>query len=159
MTFFIIEPETSGSYSARSASGVVTCSFDYWLGDDPVRAYPAVLVTGPVKTALRGLGQASGFKIAKATVKTSTFYRKHNPGGSLPLFWAVDVHGEPGRDDMGVTAAGQLVVSRRVLDLLLHFRIGRAVLAQYAGEDRAAQQGDAAVEARCRRRPRHAQRH
>ena len=159
MTFFIIEPEASGSCSARSASGAVTFSFDYWLGDDLVRAYPAVLATGPVKTALQALGQSTGFKIAKAAVRTSTFYRKHNPRGSLPPFWAVDVYGEPGRDDIGVTAAGQLVVSRRILDLLLTFRIGRAVLAQYSGEDRAAQQGDAAVEAPRRKRPGHAPRH
>ena len=148
MTFFIVEPETSGSCSGRSASGAVRCSFDYWLGDDLVRAYPAVLVTKPVKTALQALEQATGFKVEKTIVKTSTFYRKHNSGGFLPSFWAVDVHGDPGQDDMGFTAAGQLVVSRRVLDLLLTFRVGRAVLAQYTGERRAAQQGDAAVEAR-----------
>jgi len=147
VTFFIIEPEGSGSSSERTASGAVTCVFDYWLGDDLVRAYPAVLVTDPVKTALQALEQPTGFTIAEAHVTTSGFYRKHNPGGSLPSFWAIGVLGQPGRDDMGMTPAGQLVVSRRVLDLLLDFRIGRAVLVKYSpGEQGPAQHGEEAGE-------------
>jgi hypothetical protein len=38
---------------------------------------------------------------------------------------------------MGLTPAGVLVVSHRVLDVLMDFRIGRAVLAQYAPGSRA----------------------
>jgi hypothetical protein len=38
---------------------------------------------------------------------------------------------------MGLTPSGTLVVSRRVLDVLMEFRIGRAVLAQYAPGSRA----------------------
>jgi hypothetical protein len=35
---------------------------------------------------------------------------------------------------MGLTEAGVLVVSRRILDVLLDFRIGRAVMAQFPGK-------------------------
>jgi hypothetical protein len=38
---------------------------------------------------------------------------------------------------MGLTPAGALVVSHRVLDVLMDFRIGRAALAQYAPGSRA----------------------
>jgi hypothetical protein len=131
VTFFNIEPEASGSPAVGSPPGVVACVFDTWLGDDLIRAYPAVLVTTPVKRALLGLQQPTGFEITRARIRTSGFFRKHSPGKRLPTFWAIQVRGRAGRDDMGLNAAGTLVVSRRVLDVLLEFCIGRAVLAQY----------------------------
>lgn len=132
MAFFNVEPEASGSPVADSPPGAVTCVFDTWLGDDLIRAYPAVLVTTSVKRALLRLEQPTGFEITRARVKTSGFFRKHSPGKRLPTFWAIEARGRAGRDDMGLTAAGTLVVSRRVLDVLLESRIGRAVLTQYA---------------------------
>ena len=134
MSFFNVEPEASGSPAAGSRPGAVACVFDTWLGDDVIRAYPAVLVTTPVKRALQGLPQPSGFEIERARIRTSGFFRKHSPGKRLPAFWAIQARGQAGRDDMGLTAAGTLVVSRRVLDVLLEFRIGRAVLTQYTPE-------------------------
>ena len=130
--FFTIEPEASGSPATGSSPGQVTCVFDTWLGDDLIRAHPVLMVTTPVKRALLGLQGASGFEITRARVSTSQFFREHSPGKRLPPFWAIQVRGHAGRDDLGLTAAGILVVSRRVLDVLLDFRIGRAVLTQYA---------------------------
>lgn len=131
MSYLTIEPEASGALAAGAPPNRVSCVFDTWLGDDVVRAYPAVLVRTPVKEALLSLDHRSGFEIARARIRASPFYRKHSPGKRLPVFWAVQVKGLAGRDDMGLTPAGVLVVSRRVLDVLLRFRIGRAVLAQY----------------------------
>ena len=131
MTFLTIEPETSGFLVPGNSASRVACVFDTWLGDDVVRAYPAVLIRTPVKEALLSLDRRSGFEIARARIKASGFYRKHSPGKRLPVFWAIQVNGQAGRDDMGLTPAGVLVVSRRVLDVLLQFRIGRAALAQY----------------------------
>ena len=109
--------------------------FDTWLGDDLVRAYPAVLARTGVKRALRALDQPSGFEVARARIRASAFYRRHSPGKRLPVFWAIQVSGKAGQDDMGLTAAGVLVISRRVVDVLLSFRVGRAVLAQYVPGD------------------------
>jgi hypothetical protein len=131
VSFLTVEPEASGFLLSGASSGRVACAFDTWLGDDVVRAYPAVLVRTPVKEALLSLDRRSGFEIARARIRASGFYRKHSPGKRLPVFWAIQVKGQAGRDDMGLTPAGVLVVSRRVLDVLLQFRIGRAVLAQY----------------------------
>jgi hypothetical protein len=96
-----------------------------------VRAHPALLVTTPVKRALVGLPGAGGFQVARARVRTSKFFRKQSRGKRLPPFWVVAVSGRPGRDDLGMTPSWTLVVSRRVLDLLLGFRVGRASFAQY----------------------------
>jgi len=131
LSFLTVEPEASGALVADAPAGWVSCLFDTWLGDDVVRAYPAVLVRTPVKEALMSLDRRSGFEITRARIRASSFYRRHSPGKRLPVFWAVQVTGVAGRDDMGLTPAGVLVVSRRVLDVLLRFRIGRAVLGQY----------------------------
>lgn len=131
LSFFTVEPEASGSPATDLLPDRVVCVFDSWLGDDLVRAHPAVLVTTPVKRALLGLQGHSGFEITRARSRTSEFFRKHDPGRRLPPFWAIDVRGQAGRDDMGLTPVGILVVSRRVLDVLLDFRIGRAVLTQF----------------------------
>lgn len=129
--FFTIEPETSGSVAEGSSPSAVRVVFDTWLGDDLIRAYPAVLVTTPLKLALLGLDRPSGFSVVRARVKASAFFVKHSPGRRLPVFWAVQVRGQAGRSDMGLTAAGVLVVSPRVLDVFMAFRVGRAVMAQY----------------------------
>jgi len=134
--FLTVEPETSGILTSGSSTDRVACVFDTWLGDELLRAYPAVLVTTPLKAALLALDRPSGFTVVRAQVRTSRFYRKHGPVKRLPVFWAIRVNGQAGRDDMGLTAAGVLVVSRRVLDVLLGFRIGRAVLAQHVPQPR-----------------------
>jgi hypothetical protein len=130
-SFLTIEPEASGALKSGPSGESVVCVFDTWLGDELVRAYPAVLVTTPLKEALLKLDGRSGFEVVRARVRASPFYRKYSPGKRLPVFWALQARGKAGRDDMGLTAAGVLVVSRRLLDVLLEFRIGRAVLAQY----------------------------
>jgi hypothetical protein len=132
LTFLTVEPETSGYLIPGKTANPVRCVFDTWLGDDLVRAYPAVLARTPVKDALLSLRDRTGFEITRARIRASGFYRQHSPGKRLPVFWAIQVSGRPGRDDMGITPAGVLVVSSRVLSLLLQFRIARALLAQYA---------------------------
>jgi len=126
-----VEPETAGAPVAGLPSDEATYVFDGWLGDDVVRAHPSLLVRTEVKNALLGLDRPTGFNVAKARVRTSRFFRNQNPGKRLPRFWAVDVRGRAGRDDMGLMTSGTLVVSRRVLNVLLGLRIPRAVFAQY----------------------------
>jgi hypothetical protein len=131
-SFISVEPEAAGAPAPGSKPEELVCVFDTWLGDDVVRAHSMILVTTPVKEALLTLPEPSGFEIAMARVRGSAFFRQNNSGQQLPAFWAVRVHGRAGEDDMGLTPSGTLVVARRVLDVLLDFRIGRAILAQYA---------------------------
>ena len=131
MNFLTIEPEIAGAPVGSTPPGHLTCAFDTWLGDDLVRAFPVLLATTPLKTALLKLRGRSGFEVQRARVRASPFFRKHNPGKRLPPFFAITVSGKAGRDDFGLTAAGVLVVSRRILDVLLGFRIGRALVGQY----------------------------
>jgi hypothetical protein len=134
--YVIVEPEMSGRPAGRSGGELAVFVFDVWLGDDLVRAYPAVLVTARLKAALDGLPGQRGYCLSAVRAVGSRFYQAHNPGKPLPEFWVVDVDGRPGRDDMGVTADGSLVVSRRILDMLLGSRVGQAVFAQYRPGER-----------------------
>ena len=129
--FFNLEPEVAGAPAKGPGSGPAACVFDSWLGDDLVRAYPLVLVTTRAKRALLRLDRPTGFDFLRAHARTSAFYRRHNPGKRLPVFWAVRVSGRAGLDDAGLTEAGILVVSGRVLDALLGCRIPRAVITQH----------------------------
>lgn len=131
MSFLTFEPETAGQPHQSPRSGEVFYLFDVWLGDDVVRAYPALMVTTPVKRALRGLDRPTGFRVTRARVRRSAFFRRVNPEKKLPVFWLLEVGSAPGRDDLGLTPAGVIVISRRILDVLQGFRIGRALMAQY----------------------------
>jgi hypothetical protein len=79
MSFFTVEPEASGAPDGEKSGKAVSCLFDSWLGDDLVRAYPAVLVTTPVREALLDLRQPTGFEIARARIRTSGFFRQQHP--------------------------------------------------------------------------------
>ena len=141
--YFVVEPEAAGAPAPGATADAVSCVFDAWLGDELVRAHPFLLATTSVGRALLDLPEASGFRVLRARVRASAFFRAQNPGRRLPPFWALAVDGEPGRDDMGLTPDGALVVSRRVLDALLAFSVGRAVFAQYrraSGRERAREQ-------------------
>jgi hypothetical protein len=129
--FFLVEPETAGipePHGLRDGPAVV---FDGWLEDELVRAYPLVLATSRMKNRLLAMDGATGFSFRRARVRTSPFFRRHHPGRRLPPFFSIDIAGIPGRDDMALTQDGTLVVSPRVLGVLLEFRVGRAVFAQY----------------------------
>jgi hypothetical protein len=129
--FFVVEPELSGTPVRSESRFTRSIVFDGWLGDDLVRAYPAVLVTSGLRSALLALPRPTGFRLSRARAERSPFLSLHEPGRRLPSFWSVDIEGKPGQDDMAITDAGALVVSRRVLDVFVEFRVGRAVFAQY----------------------------
>jgi hypothetical protein len=129
--FVVVEPETSGRPVRAASGGRDAFAFDVWLGDDLVRAYPAVLVTSGLRGALQALPRPTGFHLSRARVRSSRFYRLHNPDRRLPAFWVVEIQGRPGLDDVGLTEAGALVVSRRIMDVLLASRVSQAVFAQY----------------------------
>jgi hypothetical protein len=129
--FFVFLPELSGHWRGEPGEAGV-CVFDTWLGDDVVRAHPLLLVTAPLKPELERLAPSGVAGITPARCEPSIFFKRHNPGCELPDFWAVRVAGQAGVDDFGLAADGSLVISRRVLDVLMRFRLRQAVFAQYA---------------------------
>jgi hypothetical protein len=127
--FFVVQPEVAVATVQGSGASAV-CVFDAWLGDELVRAHPLLLATTPLKAALSAVAP-TGLSIARARVRRSAFFRGHSPDRGLPVFWALNAENRPGVDDAALTEDGSFVVSRRVLDVLMEFRVARAVFAQY----------------------------
>jgi hypothetical protein len=140
MAFFILKPEDAGNRQPEPGSEAPLCVFDTWLGDDLVRAlqpHPLLLVTAALKSSLETLDAPTGFRFGPARVERSLFFRAQRPRLQLPVFWELQVEGQAGRDDMGITADHSLVVSQRALYLLVKHCIRQAQLAQYAVEGKA----------------------
>jgi hypothetical protein len=129
--FFVFLPELSGHWR-KDVGEAGVCVFDTWLGDDVVRAHPVLLVTAAAKAELERLAPTGVAAITAARGEPSIFFERHSPGRELPEFWAVRVTGEAGVDDLGLAPDGSVVISRRVLDVLMRFRLRQAVFAQYA---------------------------
>ena len=129
--FFVVRPEPAG-YRQRRSGDTEVLAFDTWLGDDMVRAHPLLLVTAPLMKALEALEGPTGFSLRRVRSEGSRFFRRNDSGRRLPRFWAVEVDGTPGVDDFGFDHDGSIVVSQRVLDVLMRFRIRQATLAQFA---------------------------
>jgi hypothetical protein len=127
--YFVVEPEASGR--PADEVGAPSCTFDTWLGDDVVSAHPLLLVTTRLKEALLRLSQPTGFSIVPARATRSAFFERYNPDRSLPTFWAVQVDGRPGVDDLGMSSGGRVVASARVVDVLGLFSLKHATLSQY----------------------------
>ena len=138
--FFVVQPEVAVA-SVQGSGRSAVCVFDAWLGDELVRCHPMLLVTTPLKVALSSVGP-TGLTMERARVTRSPFFLQHSPDDKLPAFWALNPAARPGVDDAAVTDDGSFVVSRRVLDVLMEFRVGRAVFAQY---DPPASRGGAAL--------------
>ena len=136
MGFFYVQPEVAGATISDPQQSAM-CVFDSWLGDDLVRAQPLLLVTTSLMRALVGLDEPSGFSMARVRIKSSPFFRRYNAGRRLPWFWSLQPSGTPGRDDVGVTADGSLVVAQRVLEVLMEYQVARAVFAQHSKRTRA----------------------
>jgi hypothetical protein len=129
--FFVVRPEPAGHRRRRSGD-IDVLALDTWLGDDMVRAHPLVLVTALLMKGLEDLDGPTGFAFRRVRSGGSRFFRRNDPGRRLPRFWAVEVSGAPGVDDFGFDSDGSIVVSQRVLDVLMRFRIRQATLAQFA---------------------------
>jgi hypothetical protein len=128
MPFVLVKPETSCRVERR---GPPAYRFDYWLGDDLVGSPPVFLVTGRLKDALLALDPEVPFHFEPVRVEPSSFYLARNPGRELPAFWRWRVEGRPGVDDAGLLAGWDLVVSGRVLEALLAFRVEQAQILQF----------------------------
>lgn len=131
MAFFLLKPEDASHSEPRLASEAPLYVFDTWLGDDLVRAHPRFLVTTALKTSLETLAPPAGFRMAPAHTRPSVFLERQRPQLRLPTFWELEVDGEAGVNDLGLTADRSLVISQRALDLLVRHSIRHAELAQY----------------------------
>ncbi|GGP38466.1 hypothetical protein [Saccharothrix coeruleofusca] len=123
--FFRLEPEVAGELvdgtvldAAASPPRVESVHFEIteWLGDDLVTSFPVFLVSEELATELVE-GGLDGFRVRQATVTVTDEAQELLEGRAVPTFRWLDVTGQAGVDDVGVTEQGELVVSEEVLEL------------------------------------------
>ena len=131
MQYFTLEPEVAGNLGEQSVVDtsvhppVVTSldyQFDGWLGDELLESFPCFLVTVPVGVALEAAA-LTGFTLAECTVSRSEQFEELHPGTALPEFRWLQVTGEAGVEDVGMSTDHCLVVSARAHEVLSGFRL------------------------------------
>jgi hypothetical protein len=131
MKFYLLKPEVAGGLGPgtvldRSMDPPVIerleHRFDGWLGDELLAAIPCFLVTE--KLGMRLLRERFlGFELRPVEISKSDEFLDLYGDLSLPEFAWLDVHGEPGQHDLGLSETYRLVVSESCLTVLREFRI------------------------------------
>lgn len=131
MAYYTLEPEVAGGLGAGTVMDTTVhpprvtrlhYEVEDWLGDDLVESFPCFLVSAPLAARLTAAGLGS-FALRGVTVTTTPEADEQLGDGALPEFQWLDVTGVAGRDDVGVTPNGQLVVSDKALALLREFTV------------------------------------
>ena len=131
MAYYTLEPEVAGGLGAGTVMDTTVhpprverlhYEFEDWLGDDLVESFPCFLVSKPLAARLTAAGLGT-FQLKDVTVTTTPEAEEQLGDASLPDFHWLDVTGAAGRDDIGTTPSGQLVVSDKALALLREFTV------------------------------------
>lgn len=141
MRYFSLEPEApggmddecKGDFSARIPTiDELVMYFDDWLGDDLLTCHPAFFVTAQMASRLRA-SSMTGYTLAPMRVKRSELFEDLHENGSLelPEFVWLQVRGDPGVDDFGLTERTVLVVSDRALSILQKGRLNHCDIAPF----------------------------
>ena len=134
MPFYLIDPEVPGGLGDRTeltprpdAYPIVNhvhFEFEYGAqGNDLITSHPVYLVTPPLADAL-GRSRLSGFVIsADVDVTVDENVAELDPEWQPPDLRWLQVTGDPGRDDFGLTTDARLVASSDALEVLRQFNI------------------------------------
>jgi len=126
MKYYILEPEVAGGLGQnadldRSVHPPRVTRFHYqfdgWLGDPLLETVASFIVTDGLKEKIKTM-QASGAKFGDVEISKSGEFEDFFPNRGLPQFAWLQVNGNAGRDDFGLSRTHRLVVSERILDLL-----------------------------------------
>jgi hypothetical protein len=143
MRYFVLHPEVPGGIDEDCQGDFaiqpprideLVIYFDDWLGDDLLTTFPVFYVTASMASQLKG-SNLSGFSLASMRVKRSELFDDLHTDEPLELveFAWLQVNGEPGIDDFGVTNKTELVVSERALSILFTGRLNQGRVSPFGG--------------------------
>ena len=139
MTYFVLAPEVAGGLGPGSTGDLrarpprlvkFNYEFDVWLGDALLEAVSNFIVTDALKDRLIG-ADVSGVRFGEVEITKSGEFQDRYPDRPLPAFSWLQVTGQAGKDDVGLSTSGDLVVSERVLDLLNAFGLSHCGMSEY----------------------------
>ncbi len=96
--------------------------FDGWSGDELIEAFPCFIVTDNLRQLIES-AKPTGCSFGNVRVSTSEQFEELYPGRSLPSFSWLMIVGAAGRDDFGISATNNLIVSERLLHVLKRGRL------------------------------------
>jgi hypothetical protein len=139
MMYFVLQAEVAGGLGPASVGDLkarpprlvkFNYEFDVWLGDPLLEAMSNFIVTEHLKELLIE-AHTSGISFGDVEVTKSEEYQDRHPDLSLPAFFWLKVTGQAGRDDFGLSPSGDLVVSKRIVDLLKVAGLRHSEISEY----------------------------
>lgn len=121
--FYILEPEVAGHFGKNSvvdtsirpvAVTTFHYEFDGWLGDDLLETISCFIVTDRLRSVIQQSAY-TGCEFDIVEVTTSDLFHDLHPDRQLPKFWWLQIVGQAGVDDFGLSRDHRLVVRDRVL--------------------------------------------
>ena len=137
--FWSLEPEVAGELGDGSMLDTsvhpprvlyLQYSFSGWLGDDLLEGFPCYIATDALAGAIRS-ERFTGVQLMPVDVVASDGFREMYPGRKLPGFTRIEVRGEAGVDDFGLSDEHVLVVSDAVFRVLRKYTLAQCDVDEY----------------------------
>jgi hypothetical protein len=131
VAYYTLQPEVAGGLGNATVMDTTVhppllqrlhYEFEDWLGDDLVESFPCFLVSEPLAARLTAAGLGT-FQLKDVEVTMTPEAKELLGDNAFPNFYWFDVAGTAGRDDVGITLTGLLVVSDQALAVLREFNI------------------------------------
>lgn len=139
MNYYVLDPEVAGGFGPNTIFADLSTrpprvtrfhyEFDGWSGDPLVTTVCCFIVTESLKEKILAL-RATGVAFGEVEVSTSSEFEEFCPGVKLPKFVWLQVTGNAGEDDFGMSRI-DLVVSQRVLELLKNAGMAHCDIAEF----------------------------
>ena len=129
MKYYYLEPEVAGGFGKNTIMDTnvhppivskLNYEFDGWLGDELLEAFPIYIATSHLADLISQKA-LTGFTIGDVEVSRSGEFQDLYPNRELPNFVWLQIGGQVGKDDFGITEEHKLVVSQTALDLIQPF--------------------------------------
>jgi hypothetical protein len=126
MKYFTIEPEVAGGLGQNTILDstihpprVIKLHYQFngWLGDPILETVATFIVTSSIKNKIE-TSAATGVQFEAVEISKSGEFEDFFPNRKLPGFLWIQITGNAGKDDFGLSSTHRLVVSQRILEIL-----------------------------------------
>lgn len=119
MKYYEVVPEVPGDRGEKFSPTHVHLVFVVWQGDELITAHPVFLASEALAANLQKIAGVSSKPAEISLSEDFLEWAEVAPARKLPTFRWLQIVGKAGRDHMGLTKEGALVVSQTVLDAIL----------------------------------------
>lgn len=142
MKYFQLEPEAPGGFGPNSVFSDVRSrppliqkfnyEFDIWPRDPLVEAVASYIVTEALRDKIAAL-HPTGVSFGPVEISKSGQFEDRYPNRELPKFVWLQITGNAGQADFGLSTTHSLVVSERILNILKEAGMSHSDIAAFDG--------------------------